>query len=641
MRVGPIAHGALLVAALGFAYQTWTRDKSEAPKVGTVTVWEESLDDFVSFAFDGEEKSVRVERREDGSDAYYWGKVTRTQKKPKPRVPVKAPSEGEEGGDAHGGHGAHGATPPTQGLPSRMGGPGGKATPGKATPGKATPGKTGDRPPASGAKKAEPAKASGAGAGSSTKPPTQSLSPHHAGTDQPEQPAAGTPAKPAKPAAAPAAKPAKPAAPAAKPGDKPAGDKAADKPAGDAPAASESPAEGEDAEADAAGDSAEPASGPEETTSTTKEFPIGRGGEDLITNLAHLHALRDLGVLTDQQKDDYDLTDSKENLTVFFKGEKKHSLIIGARVFGAGDRYVMNADSGRGYVISNSEIMRHIDGAENSLGLKVLHRFQESAQDEQDRPHDPKAPKPKRDKYPGVGQIDIETPDGSRSMVRHEQQDPQGGGTMIGWADKEKPGEQDMTFANFLTQIDRLKPMEYDPSIDEAGLTKVMSLVYKKANGDGLGTFELLKKEPTVTPELEPSEESKKGNEAEYYVKTELTRIPAKVGRMSAERVSDDLPTLFGAPPKKKDPRPTLKEPGVVPGEEVKGGAGQDKAAPADKPAPDKAGEAKPAPAKAGKSAADNPAKAAPDKSVPAKPGAGAPASNPSGSKPNPTEGNK
>jgi hypothetical protein len=115
MRVGPIAHGALLVAALVFAYQTWTRDKTEAPKVGSVTVWQESMDDFVSFAFDGENKSVRVERRKDGDQSYYWGKVTRTEKKAKPRVPVKAPDKSESG--AAGGHGAHGGTPGTPGAP--------------------------------------------------------------------------------------------------------------------------------------------------------------------------------------------------------------------------------------------------------------------------------------------------------------------------------------------------------------------------------------------------------------------------------------------------------------------------------------------------------------------------------------------
>jgi hypothetical protein len=63
MKIGPVVHGALTVLALGFAYQTWTKEKSEPPKAGEVTVWNESLGDFESFAYDAEAKSVRVEKR--------------------------------------------------------------------------------------------------------------------------------------------------------------------------------------------------------------------------------------------------------------------------------------------------------------------------------------------------------------------------------------------------------------------------------------------------------------------------------------------------------------------------------------------------------------------------------------------------
>ncbi|HWM88211.1 MAG TPA: hypothetical protein VNO33_20295, partial [Kofleriaceae bacterium] len=513
------------------------------------------------------------------------------------------------------------------------------AGPGKAGP--AAPGNTGPAAPAPKAAPGTDAKKSGAagGAGAGTKPAPQALSPHHAGTDQPDK--QGAPAKPAgdkpadpKPADAKPTKPAgdKPADP--KPtGDKPAGDKPA---GGPTPAADEPPAgghgghggettdEGETTEADEGEETADAA--PTAAPDKPKEFPVGSGGKALIVNLAHLRALRELGVLTDGQKEEYELAESKENLTVFFKGGKQHSLIIGARVFGGGDRYVMNAETGKGYVLSNSEIMRHIDGAENSLGLKQLHAFQEEPADE--APVDPKAPKPKRDKYPGVGQIEVETPDGARTLLRHEQPDPQGGGTIMGWADKKKPGESDMTFANFLTQLERLRPVEFDTAIDETSMTKLLTLRYKKSGGELLGTFELFRKDPTVTPELEPSEESKKGNEPEYYVKTELTRLPGKVGRMAAERLAEDVPQLFGAPAKPRDDkRPVLKEPGAVPGH---GEAGQ----PAPRPAPAKA------PTKAG---ADNPAGAAPDKTGASRPAApAAPASGkPAGSKPNPTEGNK
>jgi hypothetical protein len=273
-------------------------------------------------------------------------------------------------------------------------------------------------------------------------------------------------------------------------------------------------------------------------------------------------------------------------------------------VFGGGDRYVLHSESGKGYVLSNSEIMRHIDGAENSLGLKVLHSFQEEPESP-DSPADPKGPKPKRDKYPDVAQIEIETPTGSRTVVRYEQADKETGGTMLGWADKKKPGEADMTFGNFLTQIERMKPVEYDPSLDASSLTKVMTLRYTKEGGQSMGTFELYRKDPPVTPELQPAEDSKKVNQVDYYVKTELTRVLGKVGRMSAERVTEDLPQLFGAPPKKKDDARSKS------------------------------------PASPGAAPADNPAKPTTDKTKAAPESPAKPASKPAGSNPNPNPGNK
>jgi hypothetical protein len=459
----------------------------------------------------------------------------------------------------------------------------GAAGPTKSEPGKAAPAKS------------APAK-SGAGAGSSTKPPPQSPSPHHAGTDQPGEPAA--PAKPSAPAkpASPAAKQTTPAAPA-----KPAGGGAPTGESGDPASGESESAEGESAEGESAEDGGEDEGGGDapapQLTSKPKEFPVGKAGQELVENLVHLRALRELGVLTDKQKEDYALAESKENLTVFFKGGKQRSLIIGARVFGGGDRYVMNADTGKGYVLSNSEIMRHVDGAENSLGLKNLHRFQEEAEEPAADPHDPKAPK-KRDRYPGVGEIEVETPSGKRNLVRHDQADPKSGGTKIGWADKQKPGEADMTFANFLSQVERLKPVDYDPSLDVAKLTKILTLRYRKAGGNVMGTFELYRKGAAVTPEVAPSEESKSQNQTEFYVKTELTRVPGKVSRMAAERVAEDVPQLFGAPPKE-------------------GGKGQKK--PGGAP-PDQAG--KPATGKA-PTGADNAPPGAGDKSVPDKAGAG------------------
>jgi hypothetical protein len=516
MKVGVIAHGALLAASLGFAYQTWTREKTEEPKAGTVTVWNKSVADFEAFAFDGENKSIRVEKRKDDQGDYYWGQVTRQKKAPKPKSPVKG--EPEKPADDEHGHGGLPkgvpGMPGAHGLPPRPGMP---PAPGAPAPGKST-------TPASPAKPAAPA---------------------------PGKPAAPAPARPAAPAGgAPAKAPQSPhysqPTPPGGGGDEHGEDGPIDTP-----------------DDDGGGSSMAPAA--DETVTTTREFPIGSDGVKLIEQLAHLRALRDLGKLSDQQKEEYELTDSKENLTVFFAGGEQHSLLVGGRVFGGSDRYVLDTDSGKGYVLSNSEIMRHVDSAETSLGLKVLHAFQEDLE-EPAAPLDPKAPKPKKDVFAPVGKIQVEAPSGTRELVRAQSTDPKGG-VVTGWTAADKPGPPDLTFANFLTQVDRLKPTEYDPSLAPATLTKVLTLRYSKPGGGDLGTFELYKKEnvsPEVTPAVGPEDkEEDKKEGVEYYVHTELTRVLGKVSKMAAERVEGDVPQLFGAAPAPKDDKKgAKKEPG-------------------------------------------------------------------------------
>ena len=402
MKVGPVVHGALLVAALGFAYQAWTRTKSEPPKAGTVTVWKESTDSFQAFAYDGDSKSVRVERREDKGETYLWGKVTEQKRKPHAKIPIHTPNpqaeaekmgaeqeakfkdkeeaikraadakkkgaagKGDKGGDQKAPPAPHGLHPaPVDTLPHK-----------KVTP------------------VHKPAAAGGAG-----KSPQ---SPHYAHVD----PAAAKPGA-AKPAAAPAK------ATAAKPAAKTTAAKTPATPGATAPGAgagtpAESPTDHGD---DAGGQSKDDSQADDDTLTTTREFPVGKAGDDLVNNLSHLHALRDLGVLTDKQKNEYGLADSKENLTVFFKNGKKHSLLIGARVFGGSDRYALEPDSGKGYVLSNSEILRFLSGAETALGLRVQHAFEraDADQDNEDVPN-PEFHHQPHDKYADVAKIDIQSP---------------------------------------------------------------------------------------------------------------------------------------------------------------------------------------------------------------------------------------
>lgn len=84
MKRGPIIHGVLLVAALIFAYQTWTREQPEERKTGDVKVWSTPVNQVSAVVYDTKDRTVRLERRQEGGDSYLWGSESRTKIKPKP-----------------------------------------------------------------------------------------------------------------------------------------------------------------------------------------------------------------------------------------------------------------------------------------------------------------------------------------------------------------------------------------------------------------------------------------------------------------------------------------------------------------------------------------------------------------------------
>src|SRR4029453_19201091 len=110
--------------------------------------------------------------------------------------------------------------------------------------------------------------------------------------------------------------------------------------------------------------------------------------------------------------------------------------------------------------------------------------------------------------------------------------------------------------------------------VDVASLEKVLTITYRKSNGDVAGTWNLFKRKkvtPGIAPAVPPADKDKKEKEdqdkVEYFVLTELTRVPGKVGRMSAERVEQDIPQFFGGPAPKgaaKPPGTPAAKPGAM-----------------------------------------------------------------------------
>lgn len=482
MRIGPAVHGALLVVALLLAYRAWTAEEETEQTAGEYIVWNESPESFESLSFKTENKDVRIERRKDKTGSYLWGKVTRTRKK------VTRP-------DPHGGMHGHGAPGATD--------------------------KDGD------AKKDDAKKDDAKKDGAKPKVDKVKLKPK---TDAAKKKAAPKTTKTTKTDAAKASQndpipQAKPKAAPAKPKAAPAKPKAAPAPKKDAPKAGEKPKDDHGAAGGPAGEAADAtatkAAKPEaksSTETTVREFPIGEAGEDFVAKFSQLRALRELGVVSDDAKIEYGLDDTTDRLTVTFAG-KERTLLVGDRVFGGSDRYVLDETSGKGYVLA-SDVMRLIDAAETALGLKSYHAF---------------------DEVEDLRRLSVEASGTTTELVRLDlEEDEDGKKTKrTTWARADSENIEDVTMANFVDRVSKLRPVEYLPDLDPATLTKLARFSYQDDAKKELGYMELYK-----GPGDEPARPGAPARD-EYYMKTEVTRTLGRVSRLTAERVDQDLSEII------------------------------------------------------------------------------------------------
>lgn len=344
----------------------------------------------------------------------------------------------------------------------------------------------------------------------------------------------------------------------------------------------------------------------------TRQFPVDPDiGEEMVANFSDLKALSSLGALTEEKQKEYGLAESKDNLSVSFK-EGQENLIIGSRVYGGSDRYVLHAESGKGYVIS-SKVLRPLDAGETSLRLKKLHGYEDDL----------------------VEQVKVDSEGAVKSMVRTEVKDEKG--SRKAWAYAEAPGKADLTLDSFLDRAAKLAPVEY--IMDDPGAVKIARISYQTKGGKELGYMEFFRKVP---PELankeavpdklqDPDAKKEKPPEIEYFIRTERTRVWGKISRLAAERFDQDVASLYEreAPPTTPVPEKKAPAPGAAPAMPGHGGHGGMprrpgmpgmppgmKAPPAPRGAP---GARPPIKAPAGKAMPKPPAKKAPAKKAPAK----------------------
>jgi hypothetical protein len=264
----------------------------------------------------------------------------------------------------------------------------------------------------------------------------------------------------------------------------------------------------------------------EEVSRKTKEFPVGESAEKLVKAYAAARALRELGVPNDEQKKDYKLNDAKNTITVTFKDHSTKAFLIGGAVYGGADKYAVDQQNGKAYVLSR-ELLAGIEIGESNLHLTDPRGFETAK----------------------IAQVTIDAGPRSKTGARIETKNEKGDPIKT-WGDPDTK-QANQTFANFIDNANNLKPTEYDADLKVSDLTPVVKFTYKDDRGALLGTLALYKHEkPGTLPEgqeLDPANPPK--GELEYYIVTEKTRVPGLVRKDTAQRAENDIEVVFSNRP--------------------------------------------------------------------------------------------
>ena len=249
-----------------------------------------------------------------------------------------------------------------------------------------------------------------------------------------------------------------------------------------------------------AGSVAAPERPPSKTGKT--EFVAVGAAQKIVDAMAPLKALRALGKIPEDRASEFGLTEPEGTLIVALGGTER-KLVIGGTTAGGGDRYVKDPSSGEIYVI-DGDAVRDLDTAESRLIERDLHEWKEAE----------------------VTAANVKGGDKTRQIVRAG---PEG---KRFWADPGAADQKDETLANWMSKLDRLRPTDYvmTTPADKKDLFRIDYL----AGSRELGFVEVARLGSTDS-----------AGKPEYVVRTERTRLFAKVPASTAEQIEQDLGSVL------------------------------------------------------------------------------------------------
>jgi len=231
----------------------------------------------------------------------------------------------------------------------------------------------------------------------------------------------------------------------------------------------------------------------------TSSYPLGSAGTEVVRGLARLRVLRDLGAVAPEAREQYGLDEPHARVDVTSAAERR-ALELGDSVFRSSDRYALDPETGRVYVVP-SDVVEPLRVGAGALRERVLHAFAISE----------------------VRQVRVEGSGGSRVMERAGGTE----GAADRWVDPASPDRADLTFANFMERAGQLAIADFE-RIPE-GLERTLRIEYLDADGARIGFVELLRAPDPGT----------------WFVLSERTGIPARAVTLLAERVAQDASEIF------------------------------------------------------------------------------------------------
>ncbi len=209
---------------------------------------------------------------------------------------------------------------------------------------------------------------------------------------------------------------------------------------------------------------------------------------------------RDIGRVEGARSAEFGFKEPMSTFTVGVAGQE-HRLEMGGPAPG-GYRYVRDEATGNVYATHGTFIW-DLESGETALAERELHDFLDG----------------------DLMSIRIAGEGKSREVLRG------GPSNKRVWADPSTPEKGDETVTNWLNKVERLRPTEYVEDVP-SGHDLVVRIEYRVKGAEGPVFLELAK---TPGPTGKP----------EYFVRTEHTRLWAKVFASAGDQVDQDLPSVL------------------------------------------------------------------------------------------------